>query len=79
MNYGYEGPEPPWDSLLQERPARFAGKEEHTRFYLRGRLKPGNRIAGPAVIAEYSATTLIPPGFEASVDEYLNLVIELRG
>ena len=38
-------------------------------------LQPGNQIAGPAVITEFSATTVIPPNFAAVVDAYHNLIL----
>ena len=33
----------------------------------RARLLPGHRIEGPAVIEEFTGTTLVPPGWEARV------------
>jgi len=50
-----------------------------TDFYVRERLRPGNRLRGPAVIAEYSATTLVPPGWHARMDAYENLLLEPAG
>ena len=44
--------------------------------YERERLKPSARLQSPAVVTEYSATTLIPPGARARVDEHGNLIIE---
>ena len=41
----------------------------------RARLKAGNRIAGPALIFEYSATTAVPPGYACVVDGYRNLLL----
>ncbi len=49
-----------------------------TDFYVRERLRAGNRLRGPAVIAEYSATTLVPPGWRAWMDAYENLLLEPR-
>ncbi len=46
--------------------------------YDRARLRPGDRIAGPAVIVELSATTYIPGGWVAAVDGFNNLVIAPR-
>ena len=43
--------------------------------FRRDRLRPGDRVSGPAVITEYSATTFLPAGFAARVDEYGNLLI----
>jgi N-methylhydantoinase A len=44
--------------------------------YERDRLRPGNRIAGPAIIEQMDATTVVPPGMEARVEPYLNLILE---
>jgi N-methylhydantoinase A len=43
--------------------------------YPRKQLRPGARFSGPAIIAEYSSTTLIPDGWRVSVDSWLNLII----
>jgi N-methylhydantoinase A len=43
--------------------------------FRRDRLRPGDRLPGPAVITEYSATTFLPAGFAARVDEWNNLRI----
>ncbi|GAB4125703.1 MAG: hydantoinase/oxoprolinase family protein [Acidobacteriota bacterium] len=69
-------PEPPASALVGERTVGFGDKARPWKFFRRDRLESGNRIAGPAIIQEYSATTLIPEGFEAVVDRWLNLVIE---
>jgi N-methylhydantoinase A len=44
----------------------------------RGDLVPARPMSGPAVITEYSATTVIPPGKKFWVDESENLVIRIR-
>ena len=44
--------------------------------YVRDELSAGARLAGPAIITEYSSTTLIPPRFIVQADSWLNLVIE---
>jgi N-methylhydantoinase A len=43
--------------------------------YDRERLEAGTRILGPAVVVEYSSTTVVPPDFSCEVDEYLNLIL----
>ena len=43
----------------------------------RERLAPGHAIAGPAVVEQMDATTLLLPGQTARVDPYLNLIIEV--
>ncbi|HXN15645.1 MAG TPA: hydantoinase B/oxoprolinase family protein [Usitatibacter sp.] len=44
--------------------------------FLREQLAPGARIAGPAIIAEKNATTVIEPEWEAAVTELDHLVLE---
>ena len=44
--------------------------------YQRDRLLPGNRIAGPAIVEQMDATTVILPGQAARVDAYDNLILE---
>ncbi len=49
-----------------------------SRFYRRDALLPGDRIAGPAMITEYTSATALPPGCMALVDGYSNLVITVN-
>ncbi len=44
--------------------------------YDRTRLEAGNRIAGPAIVEQMDATTVVPPGMTARVDTYANLILE---
>jgi N-methylhydantoinase A len=44
--------------------------------YDREVLKSGNRIAGPAIVEQMDATTVILPGMIARVEPYLNLILE---
>ncbi|HEV2301690.1 MAG TPA: hydantoinase/oxoprolinase family protein [Stellaceae bacterium] len=46
--------------------------------YARDRLAHGNEIAGPAVVEQMDATTLVLPGMVGRVDAHLNLVLEER-
>ncbi len=55
----------------------FRDKAVATPVFEREDLVPGCSMKGPAVIAEYSATTVIPPGKKFSVDESENLVITI--
>jgi 5-oxoprolinase (ATP-hydrolysing) len=54
----------------------FGGAPVETSIYSREDLKFGHRIAGPAVIIEASATTVVEPGWRASVDGLENLILE---
>jgi N-methylhydantoinase A len=49
-------------------------RSEQTPVYARDDLSVGARLTGPAIITEYSSTTLIPPRFKVEVDPWLNLV-----
>jgi N-methylhydantoinase A len=59
--------------------ARVYWSERATRVpvYAREGLRAGDRLAGPAIITEYSSTTLIPPKCKVEVDPWANLVIEV--
>jgi 5-oxoprolinase (ATP-hydrolysing) len=52
-----------------------SGRAQRTPVYVRQRLAPGDRIAGPAVIAEQNATTVIEPGWEAEVTRLDHLLL----
>jgi N-methylhydantoinase A len=54
----------------------FGTKPHPTGIYERQRLASGAVLRGPAVIVEYSATTVVPPDFTCRVDQHLNLVME---
>lgn len=43
--------------------------------YARDDLSAGVRLTGPAIITEYSSTTLIPSRFKVEVDSWMNLVV----
>ena len=62
-------------ALILQSPVIFEGEALSTDFYRREALRPGNRIAGPAIVTEFSATTVIPPNFSAVVDAYQNLIL----
>jgi len=53
-----------------------AGRSFMCPWHRRESMKPGHFLAGPAVVAEYSATTLVPPGWRARIDGLNCLVLE---
>jgi N-methylhydantoinase A len=55
----------------------FNGKKLATKIYSRDDLQPVQKYSGPALITEYSATTVIPPEVEFHLDRAANLVISL--
>ncbi len=60
-------------AMVKRKPVWFGEGFRRTPFYDRTRLVPGTRLAGPAVVVEYSSTTVVPPDFVCGVDEYSNL------
>jgi N-methylhydantoinase A/acetone carboxylase, beta subunit len=48
---------------------------EPAPLYERDDLRPDDGIAGPAIIAQLDATTIVPPGWRAVVDADLNLLM----
>jgi N-methylhydantoinase A len=60
-----------------EREVWFEGGRRRTRFYRREKLVPGDAIAGPAMITEYTSATVVPPGATARVDAFANIVINV--
>ena len=45
--------------------------------YDRNRLRAGNRFAGPAIVEQMDATTVVPPGWVARVEPFLNVILEV--
>jgi N-methylhydantoinase A len=56
-------------------PVLFEGKKLDAKIYSRDNLTPAKPYRGPAIITEYSATTVIPPGKGFHIDKAANLVI----
>jgi N-methylhydantoinase A len=54
-----------------------ADAAQDTPVYDRAFLLPGDTILGPAVIEQLDSTTLLFPGDRATVDPYLNLMVEI--
>ena len=59
-------------------PVWIGGKKVKTSIYDRDSLTHGHQIKGPAIIGEYSSTTLVPPGFICEIDALLNLILSQR-
>ncbi len=65
-------------ALIREDRIFCDGAWRVSKVYNRAKLTAGDKFPGPAVVAEYSATTYLPPGCSATVDDLLNLVIEVE-
>jgi N-methylhydantoinase A len=68
----------PRAAVVKTKPVWFGSKPYPTPIYAREGLSPGARLRGPAVIVEYSSTTLVPPDFACEVDKHLNLILKGR-
>ena len=55
----------------------FAGRRHRTQVVPRASIQAGKRYRGPAIITEYSATTVVPPGLFWHKDRAGNLLIEI--
>jgi N-methylhydantoinase A len=53
----------------------FHDRPRKTTLYRRDNLRAGDVFSGPAIVAEYSATTLIPPNWSARVDSSGQLLL----
>jgi N-methylhydantoinase A len=56
----------------------FHGVKLKTAIHAREQLQPGKKYYGPAVITEYSATMVVPPGLTFSLDRAGSLVIHIK-
>jgi N-methylhydantoinase A len=54
-----------------------AGGPLKTQITARGGLTSGQIVAGPAIITQFDATTVVPPGCAARIDDASNIVIEV--
>jgi N-methylhydantoinase A len=59
-------------------PVLFDGKKLLTSIHSRETLKPSRTYRGPAIITEYSATTVIPPKKRFHLDPARNLIVTIR-
>ncbi|HVH87626.1 MAG TPA: hydantoinase/oxoprolinase family protein [Terriglobales bacterium] len=56
----------------------FGGKPVNTRILQREALPMGFSATGPLVVSEYTATTIVPPGWMLSLDHSGSLLLESR-
>jgi len=65
-------------ALRGEKSIYFDGEWLRARVFDRERLRAGDSFEGPAVVAEYTSATVVPPGARVRVDGLRNLVIEVE-
>ncbi|MCH8026288.1 MAG: hydantoinase/oxoprolinase family protein [Chloroflexi bacterium] len=61
---------------LERQPVWFDGKPRATWLYGRNLLRAGDGLRGPAIVLQLDATTVVPPGWRAGVDDVGNLLLE---
>jgi len=76
---GEAGAPDPGQALLARRPLVTEAGLIDAPFYQGEKLRPGHRIAGPAVIVQSDTTILLGAGDAAEVDGRFNLVVEIKG
>jgi N-methylhydantoinase A len=68
------GPDP-GPALKRTRACYFGDGPLESRVYAGEALRPGNVVAGPAIVEEPTTTIVIPPAFAGTVDPYQNYVL----
>jgi N-methylhydantoinase A len=63
-------------AAVNTRPVWFEGDFVDCPIHARETLASGTRFRGPAVVQEFGSTTVVRPGWVASVDAHRNLVLE---
>jgi N-methylhydantoinase A len=74
---GQRGPSKCDQAITKHKKVMFEGEWIDTPILQRDLLVPGNEFAGPAIVHEYSATTVVPPGCTVGVDEYSNFLVKV--
>lgn len=70
------------DAAKKKKGARqvwFSGAFVETAVYDRYALAPGDSFAGPAIIEEREATTIVPPGDSFFIDDSLDIRVKVKG
>lgn len=65
-------------SATSQRKVWFKGNFFHSNVYERRNLRAGAEFEGPAIVEQIDSTVLIPPHAKASVDQYMNILIQVE-
>jgi N-methylhydantoinase A len=68
-------PRPAAGTVKGQRQVSFNGAMIDATLYERDRLDIGATVVGPAIVEQFDATTVIPPGWSGQVDGYGNLIL----
>ena len=63
-------------ALVERRPVWFAGRAHDCPVWDRDQLPEGAQVEGPAIVEEFGATTVVPPGWRGTLDGHGNLRFE---
>jgi len=63
-------------ALIERRPVRFDGTLHDCPVWERERLPASAELAGPAIVEEFGATTVVSPGWRGTIDTHGNLRFE---
>jgi N-methylhydantoinase A len=63
-------------ALVERRPVWFEGRAQDCPVWDRDRLPDGAELRGPAIVEEFGATTVVPPGWRGAMDAHGNLRFE---
>ncbi len=68
------------DTLLEMRQVYFEESEGFvpTPVYDRSTLPAGVRFIGPVIIEQLDSTIVVPPGIEAKIDKFLNIIMTIK-
>ena len=70
----------PDDAVKGTRAVNFDGAATtETTIYERSQLTVGAQFTGPAIIEQFDSTIVVPAGWAAMVDGYLNLILRREG
>jgi len=69
----------PSDAQIDTNDVYFDETTRETPIYDRTALRPGNEIAGPAIVIEDDSTIVVQPGHTATIDRYANIELNRGG
>lgn len=69
----------PTPAFLETRPVVLEGEMAAVPLFDGAALRPGHRLAGPALVVYPDTTVLLYPGDRAAVDRHLNLLVDVVG
>ena len=65
-------------AVVEEHDIVVEGQKIPAKIYDRAKLHPGATFDGPAIVTEFDSTTVVLPGYVASVDATFNILIDRK-